>query len=277
MARDELASPAAPQHRFQFGANWTRFLRSVGDAHIEGAIADLSDMLGMQDLDGVTFLDAGSGSGLSSLAAYRMGARVTSFDLDPESVACTTTLQSRFGDEDRWNVTRGSVLDESFLERLGSFDIVYSWGVLHHTGAMWNAIDNVSRLVKEGGLLFIAIYNDQGWKSRVWGMVKRAYNASPGVVRALMVGIVTTAIWGLKIARDALKGHPLQSWREYHRFRGMSPVTDVIDWVGGYPFEVSTPEEIVGHLRTLGFEPVQVRSVAPRLGCNQFVFRNRGA
>ena len=94
-------------------------------------------------------------------AARRLGATVHSFDYDPESVACTEQLKQRNDPTDiAWTIEPGSVLDPDYLRTLGSWDIVYSWGVLHHTGAMWEALGNVAPLVKPSGLLFISIYND---------------------------------------------------------------------------------------------------------------------
>src|SRR5262245_35300500 len=129
---------------FEFGANWSRFLATVNEDRIAAAVGSLQKMLAIPSLDGRTFLDVGSGSGLFSLAAHRLGARVVSFDYDPQSVACTQQMKQRFADQTNWHVTHGSALDEEFLQRLGSFDVVYAWGVLHHTGQMWRAIECVA-------------------------------------------------------------------------------------------------------------------------------------
>ena len=152
-------------------------------------------MLGKESLEGLSFLDIGSGSGLFSLAARRLGARVHSFDYDPESVACTEELRQRyFPEDDDWVVERASVLDRDYVHSLGTFDIVYSWGVLHQTGEMWQALEIVSTRVKEAGQLFISIYNDQGGASQRWRMIKRLYNRSPDFVRTLIV-LAVGAYW----------------------------------------------------------------------------------
>ncbi|MEZ6071661.1 MAG: class I SAM-dependent methyltransferase [Pirellulales bacterium] len=188
------AEEVARGERFAFGANWERFLETLDDERIAEAERALADMLGVDRLAGRRLLDIGSGSGLSSLAARRLGAKVHSFDYDPQCVGCTAELRRRYlPDDPDWCVEEGSVLDEDYLARLGKFDIVYSWGVLHQTGAMWQAIDHASRAVQNEGQLFISIYNDQGGKSRRWRTIKRVYNHSPRFIQWLMV--VTVCAW----------------------------------------------------------------------------------
>jgi len=148
------------QQDFSFGENWRVFLERLDDERIKIAEASLVEFLKLQDLRGKDFLDIGCGSGLFSLAAHNLGAkRVVSFDLDPLCVDCCNQLRSRANSSDNWEVYQGSILDETFLARLGTFDIVYSWGVLHHTGRMWDAIDNAAALVSPGGYYYIALSN----------------------------------------------------------------------------------------------------------------------
>jgi 2-polyprenyl-3-methyl-5-hydroxy-6-metoxy-1,4-benzoquinol methylase len=147
--------------RFQFGKNWQGFLSVLNDERIALAEASLKKMLSVETLNGRTFLDIGSGSGLFSSAARRLGAKVHSFDYDPQSVACALELKRRyFTDDTLWTIEQGSILDRVYLDRLRQFDVVYSWGVLHHTGGMWQALENVAKSVAPQGMLVISLYND---------------------------------------------------------------------------------------------------------------------
>jgi 2-polyprenyl-6-hydroxyphenyl methylase/3-demethylubiquinone-9 3-methyltransferase len=266
---------AANGQRFEFGKNWQRFLSVLDDERVAEAKRSLSDMLDVSTLSGTTFLDVGSGSGLFSLAAMQLGAsRVHSFDYDPQSVACTRELKRRyFSDTTRWTIERGDILDADYVQSLGQFDVVYSWGVLHHTGDMWRALGNVASLVKPGGILFISIYNDQGGTSRRWKTVKQIYNAGPG--GRLLTSAVFIPYFVLRgAAVDLLRRrNPLRGYREYKKSRGMSRVHDWFDWLGGYPFEVAKPEAIFARYREQGFTLERLKTCAGGLGCNEFVFR----
>lgn len=259
--------------RFEFGENWTRFLSVLDDERIQVAKSSLQSMLGVESLVGKTFLDIGSGSGLFSLAARSLGAKVTSFDFDPKSVACANELKRRyFNDDSDWKISEGSVLDKNFIGNLGQHDIVYSWGVLHHTGSMWQALANVLPCLAPKGSLFIAIYNDQGRTSDRWKLVKKIYcSGTPG--RLSMQAIFIPYFFFPQFILDLVKlRNPFKLYVDYKKQRGMSKTHDWYDWLGGYPFEVAKPEEIFHFYRKHDLELRELITCAGGLGCNQFIF-----
>lgn len=250
--------------RFEFGANWQAFLDSVDTEAIAEAERGLLRLLPAERLAGSTFLDIGSGSGLHALAARRLGAEVTAIDIDPESVGATRRLLGAAAD-----VRQANILDV----KLGRYDIVYSWGVLHHTGAMWQAIDKAAALVKPGGLLVLALYQRTPFCG-FWHTEKRFYTAAPKPLRAIIRGAYGAAL----LARIGLGGrNPFKYVRNYKTARGMNFWTDVHDWLGGYPYESVEPESLVRHLKRAGFVPVIERPLPKSIGlfgtgCCEFSF-----
>jgi 2-polyprenyl-6-hydroxyphenyl methylase/3-demethylubiquinone-9 3-methyltransferase len=199
---------------------------------------------------------------------------VVSFDYDSKSVACTAELRRRFlPDDTDWRVEHGSALEHAYLATLGRFDIVYAWGVLHHTGDMWRAFGNMTTLTAPGGFLGIAIYNDQGWMSLLWAAVKRSYNRLPRGLRWQVLVPSLVVLWGPAVIRDTLRGDPLRLWRNFGGGRGMSAWTDLVDWVGGWPFEVARPDEVFDFFAAKGFRLLHLKTCGGRLGCNEFTFQ----
>jgi SAM-dependent methyltransferase len=276
---NDTAQPrvAAPADAFGFGRNWQRYVAEHLTPERERIARDsVTDLVGTS-LEGRTFLDIGSGSGLFSLAAHKLGAeRVVSVDVDPDSVASTLHLRESAGAPASWTVITGSILDARLVDELEPADVVYSWGVLHHTGDMWTALTNATKLVRPGGGRFvIAIYNDargaRFFDSRRWLTIKRFYGRLPDAGRTAMETGYRSYFWANKLRQ----GINPRTWeRDYRRTRGMAFKTDVADWLGGYPYEYATTSEIVRYCeQNCGLRSVDVRKVADNdTANNEFVF-----
>ncbi|HWZ41871.1 MAG TPA: 50S ribosomal protein L11 methyltransferase [Candidatus Saccharimonadales bacterium] len=252
--------------RFEFGKNWQSFLSVVTEQHVSEATERLSELLG--NITGKTFLDVGCGSGIQSLAALRLGAsRVLSFDYDAQSVACTAELKRRFAPNANWQIETGSALDEEYLRSLGLFSIVYSWGVLHHTGDLWRALDLVTIPANE--TLALCVYNDQGTLSRAWRRLKRSYVQHP-FYRPIIITASLATIWGPKLL--LLPHRVIPDWRNWKRKRGMSPWHDVIDWAGGYPYEFSNKDRVIEFYQKRGFYLSSIKRFGRILTMYEYVF-----
>ncbi len=259
---------------FQFGKNWENYSKSITDELIDSSQQCLEQLVDKKDLEGKTFLDIGCGSGLHSLAALRMGASyVESVDFDPLSVKTTKSTLGKYWDSDNYKVYQGNILTD-FNKAERKFDVVYSWGVLHHTGAMWEAIENASNLVGENGFLVIAIYNKTKF-CEMWKKIKKKYTESGAVIRYLMLRVYT----GLCFMRVLLKGkNPIKHLKEYKSLRGMSWWYDRIDWLGGFPYESASESEIFNFVEKLGFKKIKNQNTTPSFGllstgCGEYVFK----
>lgn len=265
--------------RFAFGKNWQSFReRALNDERVAESRRGLERLLDLAQINGKSFLDIGSGSGLHSLAAFQMGASpLVSFDYDPDSVACTEALRRDRAPEagERWRVLRGSAIDETFMRSLGTFDVVYSWGVLHHTGDMWRGIRNAMKAVNPGGALVLALYNRvEGslgtLSSDSWRVIKKTYVEGSPLRQRAMLGAYTAWRMGVAVSH---RQHPLHEMRSYDPSRGMNWFHDARDWLGGYPYEYATVDEVTRFVERDAFTRTKVEAVHPQgWGNNEFVF-----
>jgi 2-polyprenyl-6-hydroxyphenyl methylase/3-demethylubiquinone-9 3-methyltransferase len=250
---------------FTFGQNWKAYSRVLDEQRLDAAAASLQQLLGMRSVDGLTVADVGAGSGLFSLAMIRLGAaHVTAIDRDPECVAVIRDNADRFLEPTlaaKLDVRPGDVLEPRTLPD-ARFDVVYAWGSLHHTGAMWPAIEHAAALCGPGGLLVLAVYN-QTWFSRGWLAVKRVYHRAPSPVQVAMAAALAMP----RAAARAIRGRSAG-----RTDRGMSVWYDAVDWLGGLPYECARPEAVESFLAARGFALVR-RWTTRRHGCNQFTFR----
>ncbi len=261
--------------KFSFGKNWLEFLNHLTDDRIRTAEKSLKDFLKIEDLQGKKFLDIGCGSGLFSYSAHRLGAeQIISFDVDPFSVQCCKYLHQKAGSPENWQVLEGSILDPKFTKSFGTFDIVYSWGVLHHTGSMWEAIKNAASRVHSGGGFYIALYNKTSGLngSRLWLKIKRFYNFLPKPGKRILEVIYSAYFCLAKLIR--LK-NPMAEINNYQSNRGMEFMTDMRDWLGGYPYEFATTDEVTDFMK-LHFPHFKLINIESTTGTgnNLFLFSN---
>ncbi len=259
---------------FSFGENWRDYLSNISETEIESAMKDICSQLEIPTSDadaplaGKSVIDIGSGSGIHSLSFHRLGVEaLTSVDVDPHSVTATESMWERAGKPDNWKVVHGSILDNKFVGDLNTYDIVYSWGVLHHTGSMWEAIDNAMKLVKPGGQIWIALYA-KGPRYAKDLALKKKYNAATDAGKRWMV-----RKWILQdMFRCAKRFKNPFVWYSKSR-RGMNKYHDLIDWLGGLPYEVANPDEVTKFALARGFvmEGIQV---ANQGGCSDFIMRS---
>lgn len=224
---------------FSFGKNWMNLNRHITEEEIEKAKNDLLHWIGKENIEGKRVLDLGSGSGIHSLSLLELGAaELVSFDYDPNSVTATTYHWEKKGKPANWKVMHGSILDKEFIQQIGQFDLVYSWGVLHHTGKMWEAIDNALTLVKPKGLFYLTIYKDDNYSRSI--RQKEKYNASSPMGKKL---IESSHISRIMLKRMLHLKNPF-TWNEKLE-RGMNIYNDLVDWLGGLPYEAASEDEML--------------------------------
>jgi SAM-dependent methyltransferase len=246
--------------RFAFGRNWKDFVATaLNEERQRIAKAHLLEFLRLPDLSGRSFLDIGCGSGIHSLAALQAGAKVYSFDYDQDSVDAARMVWESVGKPGDWHIERGDVLDEAYIRGLGSFDIVYSWGVLHHTGEMWRAVQTAAIPLKPDGLYYIALYSREAYPDwERWLEIKQAYNRSGPMKRFLME---CSYVWTTTIQSDLIRfRNPLRTIREHKRSRGMAYWTDIRDWLGGWPMEFAGNQETVTFCEGIGLRLVHMKT-----------------
>lgn len=252
--------------QFDFGQNWKEFSENRLDIEkVDQARAHFAELMAGVDLKGKTFLDIGFGQGLSLLLAHLAGARVTGVDINPKCAEVVERNKPLLGVTEPIETVVGSILDPACLARLSgrTFDVVHSWGVLHHTGAMYSAIENACGLVADGGTLVLAIYN-RHWSSLPWLGIKWLYCTLPAFLQRLMIWLFYPVIVAAKFA--ATGKNPFQMTR------GMDFYYNVVDWVGGYPYEYASISEMESCLAGKGFHLIKAVPARVPTGCNEFVF-----
>ena len=263
---------------FDFGANWERYSeRALNEDRVVTARAAFSQLIEGIDLESRTFLDVGFGQGLTSLCAASAGASVHSLDVNPKCLDALKLTGKFFESSvrEKLSLTTGSILSEKIIVDLlgqsGGYHVVHAWGVLHHTGDLKQAFSNCVRLLAPRGYLIVAVYN-RHWSSPLWKAIKRLYCALPTIGQKVLVGVLTPII---VLAKIVVRGkNPMDTQR------GMDFFVDIVDWVGGYPYEYASIQEVSDLGAACGLDLMRVNPASVPTGCNEFIFfssdSNRG-
>jgi 2-polyprenyl-3-methyl-5-hydroxy-6-metoxy-1,4-benzoquinol methylase len=272
--------PRQVSEHFAFGANWAEYAKKLDENRVLEAQRGLTRLLGENGINSRAFLDIGCGSGAHALAAIRLGAKIVlAVDIDADSVTTTRNVLETYAPNRNFRVEEASVFDMT-PEKYGGFDIVYSWGVLHHTGAMFEAVRRAAALVNDGGVFAFALYRRTSF-CWFWKREKKWYAKATPRAQKLAEAVYVAVYW----VATALRG---RSWRrfiaEYPKNRGMDFYHDVHDWLGGYPYESISPDEVEQLMQELGFTKVRSFVTKTNLiggifgsGCDEFVYRRQGA
>jgi len=260
-----IQSKPAETKVFSFGDNWEDYSKKISGDTFTVAKESVRNLLG--GIDGMTFIDIGCGSGLFSIAAAALGASfVYGIDKDPVSVKVSRENLEKIAVEENIDRKKVKFSEQSLFDLPDNeqYDIVYSWGVLHHTGRMYDAFDKAGKLVKRGGTLAVSIYN-RHFSSGFWALVKKTYNYSPNFVKKAMIILFYPVIFLLKLVVAGMNPFKMR--------RGMTFYNNVVDWVGGYPYEYASIKEVTDHFEARGFSTVKIIKAHVATGCNEFVFR----
>lgn len=251
------------ERHFSFGENWKSFLSAISEDNLREAKYGLSRLILPNQIVGKTFLDIGCGSGIHMLSALELGAsRATGIDIDCLSVEAAKVLLETMVEHKHWRVMESSIFDFTDKNQRMNYDVVYSWGVLHHTGAIWEAIKSAASLVGEQGYFIVALY-PRTYLDWFWILEKPIYSRSPKIAQMVIRAIYKTLFI---LALIGTGRNPIKYINCYKRARGMDWHHDIHDWLGGYPYETADPNDVIDFLKGLNFIIVSVSQHKKKVG-----------
>lgn len=209
---------------------------------IQGVIPHLRDLF-PDGVEGKRVLDGGSGSGMVSLGFAALGADVTGVDITPKCVengirrAESLGLSCRFLEGDLTRLDLGE-----------TFDIVYSWGVIHHSADARAAFRCLANHLSPDGEMVLAVY----LKTRLsgfWNFTRRFYRGSPAPLQTAFRRTGSVFLNGVDVVKGRLAGRPR------YMMRGTRNEELINDWFGVPQRTFHTYDEVFGWFREAGLEP----------------------
>ena len=256
---------------FKFGENWKNFSNLIDNNRLKEAVTSLKKLTNKKSLNNLSFLDIGCGSGLSSLAAIQLNCKkIYAIDQDEQSIKTTKKVLQK----SRFKKVKVEKKDLFTLNEKEKFDIVYSWGVLHHTGNMLEAIKKSTKMVSKNGMLILALYKKTKL-CNLWKIEKYIYKSSPKVIQNFIKNLF---IFLFKLAMILKRKNFSNYINDYKTKRGMDFYHDVHDWLGGYPYESISIEEISKIMDKFGYKMIRSFQVKKQIGffgtgCDEYVFK----
>ncbi len=259
---------------FAFGKNWSDYAKTITEEKINDAVKELSRLLNGYDLKGKTFLDIGSGSGIHSLAALKLGAKsIVAIDIDYNSTKTTQQTLAKYEEHHgQWKALNINIFESNAVID-EKFDVVYSWGVLHHTGDMKHALEQSISYLNNDGHLLIALYVATPFCG-IWKHLKWFYSKLPTLLQKPILWLYSA----LRLIIMPLKGkNPITFLKNYHKNRGMNFLHDGHDWLGGYPYQSISKTDLQKLLEKDDLELIYDYKAEKRLaplgtGCGEYHF-----
>ncbi|HVL31162.1 MAG TPA: class I SAM-dependent methyltransferase [Solirubrobacteraceae bacterium] len=254
------ASASAASIQSSFGSEWTQL--EYDTDRVWGQSLELRREIALRELDceaadleGKLVLDAGCGAGLLSYLLWEMGARVVAADITTSVNAAQRYLRSRGADG--VDFVQADLLNPPF--RAGSFDIVFSGGVLHHNPDTRAALDAIAPLVAPGGQIYAWLYGPTpGLAHRVRTLVRKVVVPLPPTAQRSLMRVWTAQ----SIARQQLRRRTGRARPDDGVTYREKLVTLLDHYTPRYRWE-HTPEELSAWYRELGLAHVNTTEHTP--------------
>jgi 2-polyprenyl-6-hydroxyphenyl methylase/3-demethylubiquinone-9 3-methyltransferase len=242
-----------------YKAHWTEY-----PLEIQGVLEHLND-LWPEGVKGKNVLDGGSGSGMVSVGFALLGANVTGVDITPQCVENGKRNAERFGVQCRFFCKDLTDLD------LGNerFDIVYSWGVIHHSEDARKSFSNLAKHLKPGGEMVLAVYL-KTYLSGFWNFSRVFYQKAPKWFQSIFRESGSCFLNGVDFIKKLIFG------KSRYMLRGTNNKELINDWFGVPHRTFHSYDEVFQWFRENGLNYKLVNPATGRFkSTSNFVVRGR--